>query len=421
MIQRNGSPGALEDLLVLDLTDEKGMYIGKLMADMGAQVVKVEPPGGDPGRDIGPFHGDQPDPAGSLFYWYHNTSKQSVTLDIHSPEGQELFKRLAGQADVVLETYAPGFMASLGLDYTSLSESMPRLIMTSLTGFGQTGPYRDYKTSDLVAMAMGGPMASCGYDDLPGAPPIRCDGWPGYMTGCHYAVVATMAAILSRDFTGQGQHVDVSLHEALACTTEAAMPWYIYRKQVVKRQTGRHHSIQSTPPAIYSASDGGLVHVFGTPPQTMNRWVGLVEWMDEQGIGPELHGEEYRELVNTRGRSSELVFNLFRRVGELIASMPAAAVYSRAQTIGLPWGLVRSPEDTLDDPHLWDRGFFVEVEHPEMDRSYVYPGAPYIFSETPWRIARRAPLPGEDNEEVYLGRLGLSSQELERLRLDGVV
>ncbi|MCL0044201.1 CoA transferase [Dehalococcoidia bacterium] len=412
---------ALGDLLVLDLTDEKGLYAGKLLADMGGLVIKIEPPGADLARHIGPFYQDTNDPKNSLFYWYHNTSKKSITLDIHTTRGQELLKRLARHADVLLESSPYGYLAALGLDYQTLSQVNPALIFTSLTGFGQTGPYRDYVTSDLVAMAMGGPMASCGYDDIPGTPPIRCDGWAGYLTGCHYAAVSTMAAIFCRDITGHGQHLDVSLHEALSCTTEAAMPWYIYQKQVPFRQTGRHHSVDHTPPAIYWSSDGKLIHVFGTPPQTIDRWVGLLAWMEEYDIGQELHDVEYKALVNTRSRSGELIENLFLRVRELIARMPGDAVYRRAQSIGLPWGIVRSPDETLGDPHLWDRGFFVEVEHPELDDKFVYPGAPYIFSGTPWKITRRAPFPGEDNEEIYINGLGLSSEELELLKEDGVV
>lgn len=412
---------ALEDLLVLDLTDEKGLYVGRLLADMGAQVVRVEPPDGDPARGIGPFYQDVPDPTNSLFYWYHNASKKSITLNHADIRGRELLKRLAQRADVLLESFAPGFLGPLGLGYAALSQLNPRLIFTSLTGFGQTGPYRDYKTSDLVAMALGGPMASCGYDDVPGSPPIRCDGWAGYLTGCHYAAVCTLAAIFYRDLSGYGQHVDVSLHEALACTTEAAMPWYLYRKRVPHRQTGRHHSVDPTPPSIYAAADGGLINVFGVPPQTMNRWSGLLTWMEENGVGQELQRNEYRDLVYTRPRSGELVEALFRCIGELIARLPADEVYRRAQAIGLPWGIIRSPEETLEDPHLWDRGFFIEVEHPEKGRSFVYPGAPYIFSETPWRVRRRAPLPGEDNQEVFLEWLGISPQELERLKEEGVV
>lgn len=415
------SVGALNDLTVLDLTDEKGMYVGKLLADMGANVIKVEPPGGDSARAIGPFLHDQSQNSRSLFYWYHNTSKRSITLNLESETGVALFRQLTKEANVVLESHAPGVMESMGVAYPALSEVNPRLIMTSITGFGQTGPYKDYKTSDIVALAMAGIMASCGYDDIRDSPPIRPDGMAGYLTGCHYAAVSTLAAVYYRDFTGVGQHIDVSIHEALSCTTEAAMPWYFYHKKVVQRQTGRHHSVTSTPPAIYRASDGGLIHVFGTPPQTMNRWVGLLAWFKERAIGPELQSPEYRELVGARGRSPDLVANLFVRVGELIAGQTAAQVYQRAQEIGLPWGLVRSPEQSLEDSHLWDRGFFVDVPHPEEGRSYTYPGAPYVFSKTPWGIGKRAPLVGEDNDYIYTTRLGLSEADLRRLNSDGVI
>ncbi|MEE8442670.1 MAG: CoA transferase [Dehalococcoidia bacterium] len=412
---------ALEDLVVLDLTDEKGLYVGKLLADMGARVVRIEPPAGDPARSIGPFYRDIPDPTNSLFYWYHNANKKSITLNLTEARGRDLLKRLIPTADVLLESFPPGFLGSLGLDYAALSQLNPKLIFTSFTGFGQTGPYRDFKTSDLVAMALGGPMASCGYDDVPGSPPVHCDGWAGYLTGCHYAAVSTLAALYYRDMSGFGQHVDVSLHEALACTTEAAMPWYLYREQVPKRQTGRHHSVVPTPLSIYAAADGGLVNVFGVPPQTMKRWTGLLTWMEENDIGDELKGDEFRDLVFTRPRSGELVEVLYRCIGELVSKLPADEVYRRAQAIGLPWGIIRSPEETIEDPHLWDRGFFIEVEHPEKGESFVYPGAPYIFSETPWRMHRRAPLSGEDNQEIYAGWLGLSPQELAQLKEAGVV
>ena len=162
---------ALSDITILDLCDEKGQLIGKLLGEMGARVVKIEPPGGDGARTVGPFRDDIPDKDGSLHFWAFNTAKEGITLDIASEKGSELLRKMVQKADVLLESYDPGYMDSLGLGYDALSAVNPALVMTSLTGFGQDGPYRDYKTSDLVAMAMGGIMHSCGYDDLPGSPP----------------------------------------------------------------------------------------------------------------------------------------------------------------------------------------------------------------------------------------------------------
>ena len=169
----DSQPMALEDLVVIDLTDEKGMYMGKMMADMGARVTIVEPPSGHPARHIGPFYQDKPDPNNSLLFWYHSTNKESVTLDITTGRGAQILREMVKKADVLLESFQPGYLESLGLGYEELSKINPRLVMTSLSPFGQTGPYRDMKASDLVSMAMGGIMASCGYDHIEDAPANR--------------------------------------------------------------------------------------------------------------------------------------------------------------------------------------------------------------------------------------------------------
>ncbi|MBI2872634.1 MAG: CoA transferase [Chloroflexi bacterium] len=413
-----GAIGALGDITVLELCDEKGQWVGKLLADMGARVIKVEPPGGDGARRVGPFKGDVPHPDRSLYFWQHNTSKQGITLDIRTGAGQEVLRRLVERADILLESFAPGYLDSLGLRYESLSRVNPRLIMTSLTGFGQTGPYRDYKTSDLVALALGGQMASCGYDDVPGAPPIRPDGGHGYYIGSHYGVIGTLVALVFRDLTGQGQHIDASIHEACAGTTEAAVPWYIYRHQVPCRQTGRHHAVVPTPRTQYPTADGRLVSIFAVT-RDLSTWLRMVAWMEERGMAQDLRDEKYRQAVVQGLRSGPEVEHMFRVMGQFFASLPAEEVYHDAQRIGFPWAIVRSPEETLEDRHLRDRGFFVEVEHPELGERYTYTGAPYIFSKTPWQC-QRAPLLGEHNAQVY-GELGFTAEEMVALRESGVI
>ena len=184
--------GPLAGLRILELADEKGQFCGKLLGDLGADVVKIEPPGGEPNRHVGPFLDDIPHPERSLSFWYYNTSKRSITLNLTTADGRQIFSRLAGTADVILETFRPGFLASLALGYESLREQNPRLIMCSLTPFGQTGPWRDYLSSDLLHMAAGGEMASCGYDeaDVPNAPPIAPGGGNAWHMGCHFAYMA---------------------------------------------------------------------------------------------------------------------------------------------------------------------------------------------------------------------------------------
>ena len=418
----HSQPMALEDLVVLDLTDEKGMYMGKMLADMGARVTIVEPPQGHPARHIGPFYQDEPDPNKSLLFWYHSTNKESVTLDIETPTGAQLLRDMVKNADIILESFQPGYLDSLGVGYEALSEINPRLIMTSLTPFGQTGPYRDMMASNLVSMAMGGIMASCGYDHIPDAPPMCCDGWIGYATGCNFGVMGTMTAVIYRDMTGQGQQVDVSIHEALSCTTEAAMPNWFYDRKVPIRQTGRHHGLTPTPSTQFVSSDDKLVNGFDIPPRSLDRWNRLVAWMDEKGMAEGLKDDKYRELISQGVRSGPEMDFLRDRITEFIASQSADESYHGGQQIRLAWAVIRSPEENLDDEHFRDdRGFFPEVEHPELGKSFVYPGAPAIFSRTPWQMRRRAPLLGEDNDKVFSQEMGLSREQMVTLRESRVI
>ena len=418
----DSQPMALEDLVVIDLTDEKGMYMGKMMADMGARVTIVEPPAGHPARHIGPFYQDKPDPSNSLLFWYHSTNKESITLDITTGRGAAILKEMVKKADVVLESFQPGYLDSLGLGYEELSKINPRIVMTSLTPFGQTGPYRDMKASDLVSMAMGGIMASCGYDHIEDAPPICSDGWMGYATGCNFGVMGTMTAVVYRDFTDQGQWVDVSIHESLSCTTEAAMPNWFFDRKVPIRQTGRHHGLTPTPSSQFTSSDNKLINGFDIPPRSLDRWNRMVTWMDEKEMAEGLKEDKYRELISQGVRSGPEMDFLRERIEEFIAAQPADESYHGGQQIRLAWAVIRSPEENLEDEHFRDdRGFFPEVEHPELGKSFAYPGHPAMFSKTPWRMRRRAPMLGEDNERVLSQEMGLSPSDMVLLRESRVI
>lgn len=398
---RRFSAGPLGDLRVIEIADEKGQWCGKLMADAGADVIKVEPPGGVHERNIGPFYEDKPDPERSLHFWHYNTGKRSITLDLETVEGREQLKRLVATADVLLETQAPGRMASLGLGYDALRLIDPRLVMCSLTDFGQTGPWRDYRASDLTHLAAGGQMACCGYDaaDLPDAPPIAPGGGNAWHTGSHYAYIAIMAAIAHRDVTGEGQYIDTSVHGALALTTEMHVATWIYNRQVVRRQTGRHAAADSLNFAArktqHLCADGRYVN-FGATRVTPDRLPVLVEWMDSKGFEHDLHEAKYGEPGGVAAEADHIA-DVFER---FIRSMPSEEVYYGAQDREFLCGAVRAPEDNLNDPHWADRGFFVQVEHPELQRSFTYPGAASIYSKSPTTIARRAPLLGEHNAEI---------------------
>jgi crotonobetainyl-CoA:carnitine CoA-transferase CaiB-like acyl-CoA transferase len=414
------SLGPLAGLRVLELADEKGQFCGKLLGDLGADVVKIEPPGGERCRRVGPFLDDIPDPERSLSFWYYNTSKRGITLNLETADGLRLFGRLAAASDVILETFRPGFLASLGFDFESIHEQNDKLIMCALTPFGQTGPWRDYASSDLLHMAAGGEMASCGYDeaDVPNAPPIAPGGGNAWHMGCHYAYMAIMAALVYRTVSGQGQYIDASIHEACALTTESAIANYVYRGETLRRQTGRHHAAGATPRTQFRAKDGTYVTALVGGRLNPKFVKELAELMDFYGMAGDLRDPKYQDQTFITANTSHIIDDL---IANFIASLPAEEVYHAAQERGFTWGAVRAPEALLDDPHLHDRGFWKHVAHPELDRSFVYPGEAAIYNGSPWRISRRAPLIGEHNMEIFGGELGLSPGEISVLAESRVI
>ena len=403
--------GPLTGLRILELSDEKGQFCGKLFGDLGADVIKIEPPDGERNRHVGPFLDDIPHPERSLSFWYYNTSKRGITLNLETADGRALFRRLAATADVILETFRPGYLASLGLDFDSLRADNPGLILCSLTPFGQTGPWRDYLSSDLLHMAAGGEMASCGYDeaDVPNAPPIAPGGGNAWHMGCHYAYMAIMAALVFRTVSGQGQYIDVSIHEACALTTESAVANYVYRGEVLRRQTGRHHAPGPTPRTQFRAKDGTYVTALISGGPNPRNVKNLADLMDVYGMAGDLKDPKYQDQAVIAANTSHIIDGL---LASFIASVPAEEVYHAAQARGFTWGAVRAPEALLDDAHLHDRNFWKTVEHPELGRGFVYPGEAAIYNGSPWGISRRAPLIGEHNAEVFCDELGLSRGEL---------
>ena len=409
------SAGAFGGLRVLELADEKGQWCGKQMADMGADVIKIEPRGGEAARNVGPFYQDIPDSERSLYFWHYNTSKRGITLDLESEVGIRLFRQMAEKADVILETFKPGYMASLGLGYEDLKKSNPGLIMCSLTPFGQTGPWKDHQTSDLLHLAAGGQMARCGYDEeaVPGAPPIAPGGGQAWHIGSHYAYIATAAALISRSVTGRGQYIDVSVHDACALTTEGHVNQYIYTGYIVSRRVGGGNS-DTGPNAQVLCKDGKYVNVGQV---TAERILTLAPWMDEHRLAGDLLDEKYQDpavIAENRPHIREIFVNF-------LANLTRDEAYHGLQQRGSNTGAIRSPDEVMQDAHLEDRGFWTDVEYPEIGKTFRHPGPAAIFNGSPWRISRRAPLIGEHNEEILCGELGLSKTELAELTRAGSV
>ncbi len=415
---KSDGAGPLAGLRVLELCDEKGQFCGKLMGDLGADVIKIEPPRGEAARSVGPFLDDKAHCERSLAFWHYNTSKRGVTLNLETGDGRALFRQLAASADIVVESFAPGYLAGLGLDYASLKAANPKLIHCAITSFGQTGPWRNYLASDLVHMAAGGFMGCCGYDlaDDPEQIPIAPGGGNAWHTVGNFAYLAILAALLHRENSGQGQYIDVSVHDACAVTTEMHIPTYLYHGKVVVRLTGRHAQMEPNAPAQLRCADGHYVNAQANR-VPFRRFPDLIAWMDEYGLAEDLADERY---ASAKGFADNMA-HIDAVLARFIAQLPQAEVAHGGQARQFNWGAVRAPDELIDDGHLADRGFWVDVDHPELNRSFKYPGAAAIHNGSPWRISRRAPLIGEHNRDIFGGELELDDAQLSCLMEAGVL
>jgi crotonobetainyl-CoA:carnitine CoA-transferase CaiB-like acyl-CoA transferase len=383
---------ALGGVRVLDLAEASGAYCGKLLADMGADVIKVEPPGGAAMRDIGPFYaGTEPAAAGmrdrnrSLFFWHYNTSKRSVTLDLGAPRERERFLGLAATADLVIETFRPGELDALGLGYATLAARNPRLTLVSITPFGQTGPYRDYRGSDLIAQAVGGMVYVNGFPD---EPPLQGLGLQAYHSASTYAAIAALLALLARDATGRGQWVDVSTQESVAATVEHASSFFFQDGRIAERRGSLHWTRYFR---VVRCKDGYAMHC------TLGDWTSLIEWVKADGKAQDLAEPAWESFTHRRDHCE----HLFDVLDQWAADYSVADLVEGAQLRRIPYAAVVPPEALLNNPQLAERGFFVPVRHDELGATLTYPGAPYVLNATPWRIRRQPPLVGEHTGEVF--------------------
>ncbi|MGH9301391.1 MAG: CaiB/BaiF CoA transferase family protein [Acidimicrobiales bacterium] len=401
--------GPLEGVRVVELASEWGAYAGKLLADLGADVVLVEPPGGHHTRDYGPFADDLPDPEGSLWFWHYNTNKRGVTLDLDTPAGRRGIEALVGRSEVVLEAEPTGRLHTLDLGYQQLRQRWPGLLMVSVTPFGQSGPRHDEAATDLTLLATGGPVWSCGYDDHR-LPPVRGEGNQALHTGGHFAVMSLLVALIAREAGGPGQHIDINLNAAANVTTEAASYAWLASQMTVQRQTGRHASKSATQATQVRCSDGRWLNT-GVPPRRPQEFANLLAWLEELGLKEEFPlsvllemGSGYEHISIAQIAEDPMmgeVFGAGREAVAFIASRLAAyEVFIGCQQRGIPVGIIYTPDEVMEDPHFLARGFPVTLEDDRLDRTIVYPGAPYQFSRTPWALIRRAPHIGEHNAEL---------------------
>ena len=395
------SQSVLSGYRVVELTSERCALAGKLLADMGAEVIVVEPPEGCATRSWEPYADDEAGTENSLHWWHYNTSKKSVVLDLDSSSGAQSFRSLVATSDVVIEAEPIGRLNALGLDWEQLSDTNSELIWTSITHHGRDGT--DPPSTDLTLLAEGGPVWSCGYDDHQIAP-IRGGGNQAFHTACHYAVPSILAALLWREGSGIGQLIDVSMLGAANVTTEFATLWWLNGERQVEGQTGRHALPTMTEPTQIQCADGKWFNT-GVPPRNKQEFQALRTWIEDLGLAEECGVYEILKLGDQYERIGVLeldedplageVFHAGREAIEFLgAHLPAYELFLGLQQRGMACGIVYSPDEMIDDPHFIERGFPHKIEYETRDASYTHPGAPYQFSKTPWS-ATRAPHLGE--------------------------
>ena len=397
--------GFLKGIQVLDLANEKASFCSKLLADLGARVIKIEKPGGDPSRKIGPLGRNSPHAERSLSFSYNNMNKMGITLNLEHEEGKGIFFKLLEKTDIVVETFPPGYLKEIGLGYDVLSGKNPKLILGSVTGFGGNGPRSQYKSCDLVASAFGGQMYVSG---SPSNPPLKAFGEQSYYTASLFAAIGILLALRKRARSGTGEHIDISLQEAVVSTLDHVMVRYFYDLVIPKRQGSLYWNNSF---CIMPCKDG---HILLT---LFQQWETLVEWMNSEGMAEDLRDEKYLE-EEYRLRYVDHIIEVFKRWTK---NHSTHELLELGQLMRFPWAPVNSPNEVVNNPQLKARGFFIEVNHPEIGTSLNYPGAPYRFSSSLLDRWKRAPLIGEDNIQIYQGDLGLSGKELQELSSMGAI
>jgi crotonobetainyl-CoA:carnitine CoA-transferase CaiB-like acyl-CoA transferase len=399
--------GLLDDVHVLELTNSlSGAFCAKLLADQGADTLKIEPPGrGDPSRHEPPFIGGEPHPDRSTLFLAFNTNKRSITLDVTTLAGRAVLLRLIAERDIMIESFAPGYLAGLGLSYETLRQANPRLVLTSITPFGQTGPYRDYQGNDLIAQAMGGFLYMTGKTERP---PMGTALEQTAIVTARNAVIASMAALLQQQETGAGQHIDVSIMEAVVSTPPNFIHQFSFTGAIAGRGFGEsavldgmHLATSDSPVTLTTAGTGG---------NPMDTWA---DFLDE----PRLRDPKFS---SRQGRTQHWQ-ELLALVEGKLSRWKARDFMKEAMDRRLVVGVVQSPEEVVSCPHLDERGSFVTLNHPEVG-TLRYPGAGFLIDGiNPVAGGRGAPRLGEHNAAIYGGELGLSPEELAGLHAAGVM
>ena len=418
MAKEQGKPPMLDRYRVLDLTDDRGAFCSKILAELGADVVKVERPGGDPSRNVGPYYHDTFDPEKSLSWFAFNMNKRGITLNIETRDGQEIFKKLAGKADFVIESFTPGYLNKLGLGYPALSQVNPRIILTSITPYGQSGPYSRYNSPDLTTMSMAGYTFICGDSDRP---PVRFSSDQSYFQSSLQAAVGALIAHYYRQLTGEGQHVDVSMQESMLWTLcYAPHDWYLLKQIIHTREGSFWKRLGVTYRLIWPCKDGYVCYRLLMAQPGADVMNDLVASMNKEGLGEKLKGITWTTLSFT-DVPQEQINEWEAEIGKYFLRHMKRELHEEAVRQKNVLQPVNNAKDLFESPQLAARDFWVTLEHPELGDSITYPGPYYKSTETAWQKGHRAPLIGEHNEDIYVKELGLTKEKLAILKRENVI
>ncbi|HEY2133077.1 MAG TPA: CaiB/BaiF CoA-transferase family protein, partial [Acetobacteraceae bacterium] len=402
----NAGPGMLAGLRVIEIADERAEYTGLLLAGLGCEVVKIEPPEGNATRRIGPFLDDEPGAERSLFFWNYNRGKKSVVLDI-AAQPAELLRLLEG-ADVLLDSSCGALNTALGLDRAALNARFPTLVTARMTPFGDDGPWADFKASDLIHLALGGIMMNCGYDPDPkleyDTPPIAPQVWHAYHIAGEQLATGIIAALIARHRNGQGQDVSVAVHEAVSKNPELDIMHWVMRRVPLWRLTCRHaleHPNHS--PSIMHTKDGRWFISHGMGARDLK---ALVPLLSKYGMQADLQPPPPDADLKARAVPGSTASDETRaHMIDVVQRFVRAWTYQdmpwlEAQEAGLLWAPIRKPHENALDEHWIQRRSFADVYHPEHGRSFRYPSSKWLATRTSWQVGRRAPLLGEDSAAV---------------------
>jgi CoA:oxalate CoA-transferase len=402
--------GPLKGVKILEFcTTISGAYCTKLMADLGAEVIKIEAPGiGDAARRKPPFPDDKPDPEKSGLFIYINTSKYGITLDPSKPEGKKIFHDLVKDVDILIEDHQPGEMEKMGLGYDDLKKINPKLIMTAITPFGQTGPYKNYKAYQLNISQMSGqgyllPMISPNLT----RPPVKVGGNSGNFDPGLVASIAVMAALFWRGKSGKGQYIGMSKMEALMSMQRVESVTFpnggVNMSRIGMAQ-------RMTADGVLPCKDGYVVVV--TPEE--HQWKGFLKLMGDPPWSKE-------EWCQNRFDRMNHVDEMKGSILDWMAKHPKEEIFRSGQALSVPVAPMNTAKDVVESPQFNAREFFVETEHPKLGKIDKFPSSPYRFSKTPWKIHHPAPLLGEHNEEIYCQRLGYEKEDLKKFKASEVI